>query len=264
MGEEQEEDEVGGGGGGAGSGGGGVASLVVVATLEATLHVLAVQVDAAAVRHPDDLRVGGQGTGVQSARPHHDALPALVVTSQLDAGGGREETIPVLPAGEAWSLEHVIGIVVVEGILTRGVVSVHRNTLEAVDPPGPVGHGGEEEEEEEEEAGEGWREEECGRGVGAPSPSLEHLSHPHAGLALMEVWREDEGGVVAGAGGGGEEGSRASGAVRVVAGSDGLGWWWQRRPNTCPHASVTSPRLRRSLYTWLRLRGAGDDRWLYI
>ena len=53
--------------------------------------------------------------------------------SDLDARGGGEETVPVLPAGHAGSLQDVEGVVVVEGVLAAGVGAVHGHALEAVD-----------------------------------------------------------------------------------------------------------------------------------
>ena len=57
-----------------------------------------------------------------------------VVSSHLDAGGGREEAVPVLPAAHARPLVEVVRVVVVEGVVARRVRSVLRGALETPDP----------------------------------------------------------------------------------------------------------------------------------
>ena len=58
-----------------------------------------------------------------------------VVSGHLDAGGSREEAVPVLPAAHARPLIEVgVRVVVVEGVVARRVRSVLRRALETSDP----------------------------------------------------------------------------------------------------------------------------------
>ena len=57
-----------------------------------------------------------------------------VISCHLDAGGCGEEAVPVLPAAHARPLVEVVRVVVVEGVVARGVGAVLRRALEATDP----------------------------------------------------------------------------------------------------------------------------------
>ena len=60
--------------------------------------------------------------------------PLTVISCHLDAGGCGEEAVPVLPAAHARPLVEVVRVVVVEGVVARGVGAVLRRALEATDP----------------------------------------------------------------------------------------------------------------------------------
>lgn len=118
-------------------------------------NLLVVQVESTTVGHADDLGVGGEGAAVQSAAAHHQPHAALVCSkfwslfiskrkfklgdfctvdaSQFDAGRGREEAVAPLAAAQARRFQDGRRVVVVEGVVARRVVAVHRHALEAVD-----------------------------------------------------------------------------------------------------------------------------------
>lgn len=115
---------------------GAVTAVGAITALHAAMHVLLIVIEAPAVRHAGDLRVSGEGAAVEGAPAYcHPPAAVPVVSGHLDAGGSREEAVPVLPAAHARPLVEVgVRVVVVEGVVARRVRSVLRRALETSDP----------------------------------------------------------------------------------------------------------------------------------
>ena len=78
--------------------------------------------------------IGCQGMTLDAPKKKQQEAPLTVISCHLDAGGGGEEAVPVFPAAHARPLVEVVRVVVVEGVVARGVRAVLRRALEATDP----------------------------------------------------------------------------------------------------------------------------------
>lgn len=93
------------------------------------------------MRHADDFSVGSECATVQGTCANCDTGSIIEDADELDAGGGGEDAVAALAAAHARRLQDAVRVVVVEGVVARPVVAVHRHALEAVDGRAGAGRG---------------------------------------------------------------------------------------------------------------------------